>query len=150
MIITHASKERILEVKSWDPMSDAVKGCLFFGSDGNEYNLAGSVGYQYNLEVDRILDVTRIWYEHEEAELEDILAAMTEELGIDEEQAASLLEESEQPCDLGLGSEQAWIVQQYQGLAAHALGYDCAESTDEQGAVYIAYCVGRTLVEVAS
>ena len=36
-----------------------------------------------------------------------------------------------------------WYVQQNMGLLAHALGYEAAEDHDEQGTVYVAYCVDR-------
>lgn len=44
--------------------------------------------------------------------------------------------------DKDFGMDQ-WVLQQFQGIMAHKLGYDCAQSEDEQDVVYIAYCVDR-------
>lgn len=48
-----------------------------------------------------------------------------------------------------LDAEAAWLVQQYQGILAHRLGYDACESIDENGVVFIVYCVDCNLEEVA-
>ncbi|EUD05550.1 hypothetical protein [Providencia alcalifaciens] len=76
-------------------------------------------------------------------------------LDVDDDVIAQLLDESISVWDNDFNyshsyddGEASWAIQQYQGILAHKLGYDCARLTDEQGTVYIAYCVGRPLLEV--
>ncbi|MEQ4674011.1 hypothetical protein ABN063_05550 [Providencia vermicola] len=157
MIITHASSERIAEVKARNPYAMFLKGYLFFASEGNEYNLAGKCNYQYNLEVNNIINVESFFSRHdisEDAVLEIIeLVREDLELDLDNDEIAALLDNSESIRDFEFGGyddagEADWAIQQYQGILAHKLGYDCAQSSDEQGTVYIAYCVGREMKEV--
>lgn len=157
MIITHASSERIAEVKARNPYAMFLKGCLFFASEGNEYNLAGKCNYQYNLEVNNIINVESFFSRHdisEDAVLEVIEMVREDlELDLDNDEIATLLDNSESIRDFDFSGyddagEADWAIQQYQGILAHKLGYDCAQSSDEQGTVYIAYCVGREMKEV--
>lgn len=153
MIITHASATKIETVESNYTYSNCLKGCLFFAGEGNEYNLAGEAAFQYNLNVDedKIIKVSRFWYEHEESEqaVQDVFEMMRDDVfgwyEYSDEQLAELLDATETEAD----GEADWAVQQYQGILAHKLGYDCAVAFDEQGVVYIAYCVGRELQGVA-
>jgi hypothetical protein len=158
MKITHASFQKIEKVeahKSYE--NDYQRGCLFFASEGNTYNLANECNFQYNIEVENILDITRLNYEHDFTEckiMRDVFQKLREELGIDcdDEEISEILDETNSIYEYETTVRDfnaGWIVQQYQGILAHRLGYDCAESFDEQGAVYIAYCVGRELQEIA-
>jgi hypothetical protein len=152
MIITHASHEKIESVESNPALSLCLKGCLCFADEGNTYNLVNECNYQYNLEVDEdnIIDVSRFWYEHEESEpaAQDVFEMMRDDIfGWDDctdEELAELLDGSADIHD----ADASWAVQQYQGILAHKLGYDCAKDFDEQGVVYVAYCVDRDLQEV--
>ena len=159
MIITHASATKIETVKSYRSYeNDVYRGCLFFGSEDNDYNLACDVKFKYNLEVneDKVIRVSRFFYEHshEESIVAEVLNDLRDELGLecDDEEMSEIIDETNDiyeyvtTVDSGNAS---WLVQQYQGILAHKLGYDCAVAFDEQGVVYIAYCVGRELEEVA-
>lgn len=144
MRIQHNSPERIEKVESYK--SFCLRGCLFFAEEGHDYSLnPGNDNFAYIIDVENILDISRIWWEHEVSEVSELVDEMCVDLDIDEEMACALIEESEHIMDDG---EKAWLVQQYQGLIAHKLGYDCAESEDEQGSVYIAYCVDREMEEI--
>lgn len=151
MIITHASSQKIESVK---PAFHHLLGCLHFAGEGNTYNMAGDCAYQYNIEVDNVVRATRFWYEIDE-ECEKAVAvieALSAAIDVDAEQAYQLLEESlfthEMPeFELDNG-EAGWVVQQYQGILANEFGFDCCESFDEQGTLYIAYCVDREMEEV--
>lgn len=147
MLITHNSKEEIQKVvKNHD--CEFYKGCLYFTS-GKDYNLAGETNFKYHLEVDNVLEIERVWFQHDYSEVECLLVELLEEFGLEDEltieDASELIDETQNITDVTGDAEHEWIVQQYQGLIAHALGYDCAESQDEQGTVYIAYCVDRKL-----
>ncbi|MBP6121074.1 hypothetical protein [Providencia sp.] len=157
MIITHASSERIEEVKSSVFYAPFFKGCLFFASEGNEYNLAGECHYQYNLEVNNIIEVESFFSHHDitEAAVQQVISMVRDDLEIEvsDEEIAALLDNSESIRDFEFSGyddagEADWAIQQYQGILSHKLGYDCAQSSDEQGTVYIAYCVGREMKEV--
>lgn len=154
MIITHASHEKIKKVSS--QLDCPLRGCLFFGYEGNTYNLT-QCNFQYDLEIneDNIIRATRFFYEHleDEPEVLDVLEIMRSEVfapfdDMSNEQLCELLDETENTNELE--AEAAWLVRQYQGILAHKLGYDACESFDEQGVVFIAYCVGRELKEVVA
>lgn len=155
MIITHASQSKINEIDS--SYSEAQLGCLFFASEGNEYNLAAECNFQYNLDVENILEMRRLNYQHDFSECEimrDVFDDVRCALGLDcdDEEISEILDDTnsvfdyETSIDSGVAS---WLVQQFQGILAHKLGYDCAESNDERGVVYIAFCVDRKLEEIA-
>lgn len=159
MIITHASATKIKEVKAYRPYEcDVYRGCLFFGGEDNDYNLACDVNFKYNLEVDedKVIRVSRFFYEHshEESVVAEVLNDLRDELGLvcDDEEMSEIIDETNDIFDYETrvdGDIASWLVQQYQGILAHKLGYDCAVAFDEQGVVFIAYCVGRDLDEVA-
>jgi len=159
MIITHASAEKIERVTNRSIYSTTQLGCLFFADEGNTYNLANNCRYQYNLDIDEnnILELHRVQYEHSHEDevvaaiLEQFAAAVdldTDELGL--ETIFNILDESEDIYDYAEqdDGEKSWIMQQFQGILAHKLGYDACESEDEQGCVYIVYCVDKQLDEV--
>lgn len=157
MIITHASSERIEEVKSSVYYAPFFKGCLFFASEGNEYNLVGECNYQYNLDVNNVIEVDSFFSHHDitEKAVKEVIEMVRDDLEIEasDEDIAELLSGESSVRDFEFNGydddgEADWAIQQYQGILAHKLGYDCAQSFDEQGTVYIAYCVGREMNEV--
>jgi len=154
MIITHASAEKIEKVVV---SYGTQKGCLFFAAEGNTYNLAGACKYQYSLDVNNTIETHRFFYEHEsnDSVVRSVMREMMIELNLDERDfdlAESLLDDSANIFDY-FSEEEAgeanWMIQQYQGILADRLGYDAAEAEDEQGTVYIAYCVDRDMQELA-
>ncbi len=158
MIITHASQEKI-EIVTSTHDCNAYRGCLFFAAEGNTYNMISECNFQYNLDVENIIEVSQIFYRHSHDEdiIAQVLNEMRDELALGDdvslEELADILDETTDCLKLfdfeaEDACEQPWIIQQYQGILAHKLGYDCAESKDEQGAVYIAYCVDRKLQEL--
>ncbi len=162
MVITHASQDKITKVINEDFLCDCRMGCLFFGGEGNTYNLAAECNYQYNIDVENVLEMRRLNYKHnfEECEImKDVFADMriTFDFTDDatDEELSELLDETLSIDDFEnvfvrreeWGMDQ-WVLQQFQGIIAHKLGYDCAEAEDEQGTVYIAYCVDRKLTEI--
>lgn len=138
MIITHSSFEEINEIEVNE--LGLRKGCLFFGHEGNEYNLMGECNFQLNVEVDEdnVIEVRRFFFDHAASEVEDVLENMMLELDIDKSTACDLLDGTNGGID-SLDSDGMWIVQQYQGLAAHKLGYDACCDQDEQGEVFIKF-----------
>ncbi len=154
MKITHASQSKIEQVNDFDAMTEAYKGCLFFAHDGNTYNMAGECNYQYSLNVENVIHVSDLFFNHshEDVLIADLLDDLRIDLALecDLEEMSNILDGTRDVTDYNTRNddEAVWIVQQYQGILAHKLGYDCAESEDEQGTVYIAYCVDRELQEV--
>ena len=166
IIITHASHEKIIEVT---PSHDCeyYLGCLFFAPEGNTYNLTNRCEYQYNLKIseDAILRTKGIFFKYtgNEEPILSVISDLCNHFYLDPENEVhvqlckDLLDESESPYTVDIKSYgdspydeggSDWIIQQHQGILAHLLGYDCAESYDEQGTVYIAYCVDREMEEV--
>lgn len=149
MIITHASSEKIEKITVKHNFCDFYHGCLFFAQEGNAYNMANNVEYQYDLDVKKVFDVSRLQYEFNCEENETILEVVNElrnllNLELSNEEMLDILDGSvDNVGEYTDDYQDDWHVQQYQGILAHRLGYDCAESSDEQGTVYIAYCVGR-------
>jgi len=145
MRVTHASATRIENVTH--TVGDSpLRGCLFFGEEDNTYNLAGDCACQYSIDIENVLEVRRLAYQYEPSDVADFLERMRDEsefFDATDEELFDLLAEETQADDAGA----SWLVQQYQGLLADNLGFDAAESVDEQGVVYIAYCVGRKLQE---
>ena len=155
MIIQHNSATKIEKVESF--FGDDLLGCLCFASEGHGYNLANSVKYSYTIEVDeeKILHMPSVWYRHNSDELnndaEEIVCDVMQALCVDRDRALNLLDGTDRDVENGTdysGFCAGWYVQQSMGLLANALGYDAAEDHDEQGAVYIAYCVDRNMSEI--
>lgn len=96
------------------------------------------------------------FYRHDISEeaVNEVINRVREDLDLelDNDEIAALLDNSKNVRDYAHcysdGGEADWAIQQYQGILAHKLGYDCAKSIDEQGTIFIAYCVGRPLQEV--
>lgn len=146
MIITHASQDEIIQINKHS-YTTPQRGCLFFADEGNTYNLAGECNHQYNLDVNETIEARRFFYEHDADDKRvlsvlDMMRLESEFCDMSNEQLCELLDETEFSDEACAG----WLVQQYQGILADALGYDCAESFDEQGVVYIAYCVDKNLI----
>jgi len=142
MIITHSSASKIenIEVEGFG----VRQGCLFFGYEDNEYNLAGECNYKYSLDVEDTIEARLFFHKHDVSELSDLIEDMELDLEVSRDEAIALLEEEGEVFD----AEQAWSVQQYQGKAGHMLGYDAVESFDEQGVVFIVFCGDKSLKEV--
>lgn len=154
MIIQHNSATKIEKVKSY--FSDDLLGCLCFGAEGHQYNLAGNVKYSYTIEIDEgnILDISRVWNKHNSdslpAEAESVISDVQDAFGVDRDRVLNFLDGSDTDTECGTdysGMSASWYVQQSMGLLAHSLGYDAAEDRDEQGTVYVVYCVDRELTE---
>ena len=156
MKIQHNSIERIGKVERY--FGDDLLGCLCFAEEDHDYNLGTDYNYSYLIDVeeDNILDMTRVWMLHDSDNLssgvEDIIEEMMEDLGCERDRVLNFLNGSD--VDYAVGTEDysgfsaGWYVQQSMGLLAHALGYDAAEDHDEQGVVYVVYCVDREMKEV--
>ena len=129
MKIYHTSPGKIEKISSCGMFDD----CLFFSSD--VYTMSGAAKYVYSLEIDSddIIDVSQFFYDADSDKLGAIVSEIQELVSCDEAEAESLLDDSAQSDD----AEISWKIQALQGAAAKALGYGAAESTDEQGAVYI-------------
>lgn len=145
MKIQHNSPEKIEQVEP--SFSFALRGCLCFAEEGHNYSLnAGHDKYAYLIDVENILDITSIWFDHTQSEISELITEMCEDLEIDEDTACELIDETKSIMD---DANKSWLIQQFQGKIAHELGYDCAMANDEQGTVYIAYCVNREMKEIA-
>jgi len=153
MIVQHNSIAKIEKVESF--FGEDLLGCLCFGEEGHDYNLAGEVNYRYVIDIDSVLDMSRVWFHHDSDNVsravEDVIQDVVDSLDCDRDRALDFLDGSDTDCENGTnysGFSAGWYVQQSMGLLAHALGYDAAADDDEQGVVYVVYCVDRELQAV--
>ena len=155
MKIQHNSMTKIEKVESF--FGEDLLGCLCFGEEGHDYNLAQKINYRYILDIDEdnSLDMERIWFCHDSdklpAQAEDIIQEMMDDLNCDRDRILDFLDASDTDCENGTiysGFCAGWYIQQNMGLIAHALGYDAAVDEDEQGTVYVVYCIDKELQEV--
>ncbi len=99
MIITHASQEKI-EIVTSTHDCNAYRGCLFFAAEGNMYNMISECNFQYNLDVENIIEVSQIFYRHSHDEdiIVQVLNEMRDDLLLDDdvslEELADILDET--------------------------------------------------------
>jgi len=155
MIIQHNSFDKIDKIERF--FGEDLLGCLCFGEEGHDYNLANQVNFKYVIDIDdeNVLEMSRVWFCHDSEELsrqaEEVIQDLMDVLDTDRARALDFFDGSDTDCETNTnysGFSAGWYVQQSMGLLAHALGYDAALDKDEQGDVFVVYCVERELQEV--
>jgi len=133
MKIIHTSPEKIENINNKGIFGD----CLFFSSE--EYTMTQSeTVYVYSLEIseEQICHVSDLYDE-------EIVAHIANVLSISHEEAENVLTGRNTAWDYGGDGEDDWWVQGKQGECAKKMGFESAESIDEQGTVYIVSMTGR-------
>ena len=150
-IIYHTSPSKIEKIKD---RKGNFKDSLFFSAD--EYSMSSGKTTTYAMDIDNMefLSPSQFFYDDDYEKLNDIVSDVENYADVDNEMAQGLLDGSEDPFEIIEDGEMAgdlsWFIQGKQGESAKILGYDGAESEDEQGTVYIVPMIGREsdLIEV--
>lgn len=123
--VIHTSPEKIVNIHNMGLFDD----CLFFS--GSEYAMGGVAAvYELDLEEDKIISDYDLYDE-------DVITDIVNYVGVDRDEAESLLDGSQNNCEHG------WWIQARQGECAKKMGYDACQSEDEQGVVYIVPMFGK-------
>lgn len=115
---------------------------LFFSNHVYQMAAGPVVTYSVEMDEDSIIEAGQLFY-HEDAEkMESLVAELAERLGVDEDIAEALIEESKSVYDLDcINSEDAadlsWDVQHFTARAARILGFRGVKVEDEQGTAYL-------------
>lgn len=143
--IFHTSPEAITNIDDFDRMFD---DCLFFSR--RVYVMTRVADYKvYSLEIadENIIEVGRFFYLDDCDKLSGLVDEIKELCDCDSDDAEELLSERADIYDFiddaTDAAEASWKIQALQGKAAKLLGYEAAQSEDEQGTVYIVPMLGR-------
>ncbi|WP_341667326.1 hypothetical protein [Alcaligenes sp. SDU_A2] len=124
-------------------------GEFLFFSD-NEYVMTAGEHITYRIELDKsqIVEAGQLFYHEGADRLAPLVAELAARLGVDEDEAEALIEESKSVYDLdGVEPEDAadlsWDVQLYTARAAKALGFRGVQVEDEQGTAFMVGMLGR-------
>lgn len=120
---------------------------LFFSA--RVYTMTAGEALVYSLEIDddSIVEAGRLFYHEDAAKLQLLVDELAARLGIDEDDAEALIDESKSVFDLdgveGDLGEMSWDVQHFTARAAALLGYRGVAVRDEQGTSYLIDMAGR-------
>ncbi|WP_158658379.1 hypothetical protein [Achromobacter sp. AONIH1] len=121
---------------------------LFFS--GHVYNMTAGESVVYGLEIDEaaIIEAGQLFFHADAEKLAPLVAELAHRLGVDEDDAEALIEESQSVYDVdGIEAEDAadasWDVQHYTARAAALLGFRGVAINDEQGTAYMIDMQGR-------
>ncbi len=135
----HTSPNTIMEIGN-----NGKFGEFLFFSDEEYVTTAGDHAvYAIEISQDDIIEATQLFY-HEDAEkLNELVAELANEIGVDTEIAENLIDESlsifdaETSIDASDLGDKSWEIQHYTARAAQILGFRGVEVTDEQGSAYM-------------
>lgn len=121
---------------------------LFFASDVYTMTAAAPVVYRLDLADDQVIEAGRLFFHDDAEKLQPLVAELADRLGVSEEDAEALIEESKSAYDIdGIEPEDAadasWDVQLFTARAAKALGFRAVQVQDEQGAAWMVDMQGR-------
>lgn len=129
----HTSPSKIEKISKYGHFDDMI----FFSLE--PYEMSASKTITYSMELDNILKVDQLFYDHDSEEISEIIEHVARVLNVDDQEAADLLDESRQADN----ADDSWFIQTQQGHVARKLGYDAILTSDEQGSVLIAPMLGR-------
>ena len=140
MKLYHTSPDEIKKIEKYGFFDDM----LFFAVDPYEMSVGKTLLYSIDIEEDKILTISQLFYDHFSEEIQEIIDHVMRMLGCDEETAMDLLDDSVSGIDTDMDSADAsWFIQTQQGHIARELGYLAASGRDEQGQVYIVPMCGK-------
>ena len=144
MKLFHTSPSKIEKINS-----DGRFGEFLFFS-GNVYTMTVAAPVVYSLELtdSDVIKASQLFYHEDAAKLTGLVAELAERLGVDEDTAEALIEESKSVYDIdSIEAEDAadvsWDVQLFTARAAKILGFRAVQVTDEQGAAWMVDMLGR-------
>lgn len=121
---------------------------LFFSE--NEYVMTAGEHIAYRIELDesQIIEAGQLFYHEDAAKLAPLVAELATRLGLDDNEAEALIEESKSVYDLDDiepedAADLSWDVQLITARAAKILGFRGVHVEDEQGSAYMIDMLGR-------
>lgn len=122
---------------------------LFFSDAEYVMTAGGHVTYSIELAGSEVIEASQLFYHEEASQLEELVAELADQLGIEADDAESLIDESKNIYDLDLDiapediADASWDIQLFTARAAKALGYRAVQVCDEQGAAWLVDMLGR-------
>lgn len=144
MELFHTSPSKIEKIGSTGRFGEF----LFFSSSVYTMTAGSPVVYRLELSDSDVIEAGQLFYHDEAAKLAGLVADLAARLGVSEEDAEALIEESLSVYDLdNIPAEDAadasWDVQLFTARAAKALGFRAVQVQDEQGAAWMVDMLGR-------
>lgn len=121
---------------------------LFFSESEYVMTAGEHITYRIDLDDSQIIEAGQLFYHENAAELNALVAELAGHLGIDEDDAEALIEESKSVFDLDImepedAADLSWDVQLFTARAAKILGFRGVQVEDEQGAAYMIDMLGQ-------
>lgn len=143
MELFHTSPAEITEISN----SGRFGSFLFFSARVYHMTAGEAITYRAEINDDEIIEAGRLFY-HDAEKLAPLVAELATNLGIEEDVAEALIEESKSVYDLDSvepedAGDISWDVQHFTARAARMLGYRGVAVSDEQGTAYLIDMLGR-------
>lgn len=144
MELFHTSPAEIKEITTLGRFD----GFLFFSADEYVMTAGEHITYRIGLDDSQIIEAGQLFYHENAAELSGLVSELAGYLGIDENDAEALIEESKSVFDLDIvepedAADLSWDVQLFTARAAKILGFRGVQVEDEQGSAYMIDMLGR-------
>ena len=128
---------------------------LFFSNDIYTMTSASPVVYRLELGDDDVIEAGRLFWHDDAEKLQPLVAELAARLGVSEEDAEALIEESKSAHDIDSiepedAADASWDVQLFTARAAKSLGFRAVQVQDEQGAAWMVDMLGREAELVAA
>lgn len=124
-------------------------GEFLFFSDRVYVMTAGSFQtYKLELSEEDVIPANRLFWHDDAEKLQPLVAELAARLGVSEEDAEALIEESKSAHDIDSiepedAADASWDVQLFTARAAKALGYRAVQVSDETGYSWMVDMLGR-------
>lgn len=144
MELFHTSPSKIEKIGSTGRFGEF----LFFSSSIYTMTAASPVVYRLELSDSDVIEAGQLFYHDDAGKLQGLVADLAARLGVSEEDAEGLIEESLSVYDLDSipaedAADASWDVQLFTARAAKALGFRAVQVLDEQGAAWMVDMLGR-------
>lgn len=143
MELFHTSPAEIKEITTLGRFGEF----LFF-SESEYVTTAGEyITYRTDLADNQVIEAGQLFYHENASKLESLVAELAGHLGIDEDDAEALIEESKSVFDLDImepedAADLSWDIQLFTARAAKILGFRGVQVKDEQGTAYMIDMLG--------
>lgn len=144
MELFHTSPSKIEKIRSNGRFGEF----LFFSSRVYKMTAGAAVVYSLDLADADVIEAGQLFYHADAVKLQPLVDELATRLGVSEEDAEALIEESKSVYDLDSieaedAADASWDVQLLTARAAKILGFRAVQLQDEQGAAYLVDMLGR-------
>lgn len=144
MKLFHTSPSKIEKINS----NGRFGAFLFFSSNVYTMTAAAPVVYSLELTDSDVIEASQLFYHEDAAKLAGLVSELAQRLGVDEDTAEALIEESKSVYDIDSieaedSADASWDVQLFTARAAKILGFRAVQVQDEQGAAYMIDMLGH-------